>query len=145
MFDRLIHFFSSLGSDLTWTQVMLGALISIVTFAASIALVVFFLVWLPPTYFHPAHNREFMNRHYQAVRWFGLVVKNLIGAIVVILGMIMALPGVPGQGLMTILVGLTLVDFPGKRKLEYKIISRPSVLRAVNRLRRKFSKPPLVL
>ncbi len=57
----------------------------------------------------------------------------------------MSLPGIPGQGLLTILLGVMLLDFPGKRRLEFKIISRPKVFRAINRLRARFDKPPLVL
>jgi hypothetical protein len=57
----------------------------------------------------------------------------------------MSLPGVPGQGLLTILLGIMLLDFPGKRGLEYKLVSKPKVRDAVNKLRRKFGKPDLIL
>jgi hypothetical protein len=55
------------------------------------------------------------------------------------------LPGIPGQGVLTILLGIMLADFPGKQKLERKLVSIPSVLSAVNRLRKRFKKPPLVI
>jgi hypothetical protein len=57
----------------------------------------------------------------------------------------MSVPGVPGQGILTILLGIMLLDFPGKRECEYKLVSRPKVLRTINLLRQKFGKPPLVL
>ena len=38
-----------------------------------------------------------------------------------------------------------LLDFPGRRSLEYKLVSRPSVFKTVNKLRHKFGKPTLVL
>ena len=57
----------------------------------------------------------------------------------------MALPGVPGQGLLTALIGLTLINFPGKTELERRLIGRPAVLRTVNRLRARFHRPPLEL
>ena len=41
----------------------------------------------------------------------------------------------PGQGVLSILLGLALVDVPGKRTLERKIFQRPPVLKLVNRLR----------
>jgi hypothetical protein len=49
----------------------------------------------------------------------------------------------PGQGILSLLLGLTLIDIPGKRTLERKIIQRPSVLRVVNHLRARADKPPL--
>jgi hypothetical protein len=52
---------------------------------------------------------------------------------------------VPGQGVLTILLGIMLLDFPGKRALETRIISRPRVQTAVNALRARFDKPPLML
>ena len=59
-------------------------------------------------------------------------------------GIILSVPGVPGQGLLTMLVGLVLLDIPGKRRLELKLVSRPRVVRAINRLRKRFSRPPLL-
>jgi hypothetical protein len=79
------------------------------------------------------------------LRWGGLVVKNLLGAFLVLLGVVMSLPGVPGQGVLTILLGVMLLDFPGKRALELKLVSRPKVLRTINRIRQQFERPPLQL
>lgn len=124
---------------LVWIVVSVGMLVG------SIVLVVFFLTRLPPTYFRRSHDRIFMPDHHWVLRSGAVAVKNAIGVLLVLLGIVMIVPGVPGQGLLTMLVGLMLVDFPGRRALEYKLISRPSVLRAVNRLRRTFSRPPFVL
>ncbi len=79
------------------------------------------------------------------LRWSGIVVKNLLGLLLIIAGIIMAVPGVPGPGVLTILLGIMLMDFPGKRRLEHKLVSRPRVFAAINQLREKFGKPPLVL
>jgi hypothetical protein len=49
----------------------------------------------------------------------------------------------PGQGIVTILIGLVLVDLPGKRALERWMVGRPRVLAAINRLRAKYGHPPL--
>ncbi len=85
-----------------------------------------------------------MGRH-RAIRWTGHIIKNIVGLVLVLIGIAMAVPGIPGPGLLTILFGIALLDFPGKRKLEYKLVSRPKVLGAINHLRQKFGKPPLVL
>jgi hypothetical protein len=49
----------------------------------------------------------------------------------------------PGQGLLTIAVGLLLLDYPGKYSLERRIVSRPSVLQGINWVRAKGNHPPL--
>ncbi len=143
MFEYLTQFFNSL--PLTPQSMLVGLVIFVVTLVGSLALVSVVLVKLPATYFHAEHPRDFWTERHQAIRWGGIVVKNFIGLLLVALGVLLSLPGVPGQGLLTILLGLMLLDFPGKRRLEYKLVSRPKVLYAINRLRAKFSKPPLVL
>ena len=143
MLNWLTGLFSSL--PFTGLGVIVGTILFVGTFLGSIALVVFFLIRLPPTYFHPSHDRRWMDEQHRVVRCCGIIVKNIIGAILVVLGIVMSLPGIPGQGILTVLVGMMLLDFPGKREWEYTIVSRPRFLRVINQLRKKFSKPPLVL
>lgn len=131
--------------ELSWTSVMWGVLIFIVTFTISIAAVSYVIVRLPPTYFQASHSRAFLVGRHPAMRWSALILKNIFGLFLVLLGMVMSLPGVPGQGVLTILLGLMIMDFPGKRRLEHKLVSRPKVLKAINRLRAKFDRPPIVL
>ncbi len=51
----------------------------------------------------------------------------------------------PGQGLLTMLIGMTLVNFPGKFALERSIVSRPSVANTLNRIREAAGKQRLQL
>jgi len=51
----------------------------------------------------------------------------------------------PGQGLLTILFGIALLDFPGKYRLERRIVSYPKVLNSINWIRKKANKKPLVI
>jgi hypothetical protein len=81
-------------------------------------------------------------RHF-VLRALAIVGKNLAGAVLVLLGLIMAIPGVPGQGLLTALIGLTLLSFPGKRRLERRFVRIPALLGIINRLRARFARPPL--
>jgi len=69
--------------------------------------------------------------------------KNVAGVVLVLLGLVMALPGIPGQGILTMIVGITLIDFPGKRGLERRMIGRPRILRSINKLRARFHREPL--
>lgn len=133
------------GWGLTWGQVLFGVLFSVVTFVLSLAVVTVVLVKLPANYFHSSHDREFLVERHPVLRAIGIFAKNLLGLVLVFAGIIMSLPGVPGQGVLTILLGIMLLDFPGKRALETRIISRPRVNSAVNTLRARFDKPPLML
>lgn len=130
---------------ITWQSLMLGVLLFLVTFAISLAIVCVIMVRIPADYFHKDHPRELWSDKHPAVRFLGIVAKNLLGVILVILGILMSIPGVPGQGILTILLGIMLLDFPGKRSLEQKLVSRPQVLKTINKLRHRFGKPSLVL
>lgn len=136
---------SSLTELITLRSVLVGIVLFVITFSVSLGIVSLILVKLPPTYFKEEHPRDFWTERHAAIRMMGIVGKNFLGVVLVGLGIVMSLPGVPGQGLLTILLGIMLLDFPGKRRLEYRLISRPAVLRAVNKLRAKFGKPDLVL
>jgi hypothetical protein len=126
-------------------SVLLGVLLFLVTFIASLAIVSFVLVKIPADYFKKDNPRDFWADRHSAIRLLGLVGKNLLGVLLVVLGVLLSLPGVPGQGILTILLGIMLLDIPGKRALEHKLVSRPRVYQAINKLRHRFGKPNLVL
>ena len=86
-----------------------------------------------------------MGRSPSAARLGLHLLKNLLGIAVVILGLLLSLPGIPGQGVLTVLIGLMLIDFPGKMRLERWLIQIPRVRNAVDRLRQRYGKPPLIL
>jgi len=131
--------------DLTWRNVGLGVLMVVVTFVVATGVVSFVVVKLPATYFHPDHDREVLKDKPPAIRWAGIIGKNLAGVILIVLGIVMSLPGIPGPGLVTILFGVMLVDFPGKRRLEHKLVSQPRVLKSINNLRKRFGSKPIKL
>ncbi len=133
----------NVAARLSGRGVLWGFLIFIVTFALSLVITTFVIIKLPATYFQAAHDRQFWVERHPILRWTGLILKNLLGAFLVLLGIAMTIG--PGQGLLTILLGVMLLDFPGKRTLELKLVSRPKVFSAINRLRAKFDRPPLVL
>ena len=72
-----------------------------------------------------------------------LLGKNILGCILIVMGLAMLV--LPGQGLLTILIGTLLLDFPGKFKFERWLISRKPILRTSNWLRKKAHKAPLWL
>ena len=48
----------------------------------------------------------------------------------------------PGQGLLTILLGIMLLEFPGKRRVELMLLRRPEILAGLNWIRRHANRPP---
>ena len=49
----------------------------------------------------------------------------------------------PGQGIWSILIGLSLINFPGKYQVERALVSRPTVHRSLNWVRRRAGCPHL--
>jgi hypothetical protein len=131
--------------ELTWSDLVWGLLAFVVASVGGLVLVGFLLTRLPPTYFCSSRPRGFWVDRHPLLRWTGLVLKNLAGGLLVILGIVLSMPALPGPGILTILIGVLLLDFPGKRRLERWIVGRRRVLDSVNRLRRRYGKPPLVL
>src|SRR4029079_18533741 len=132
-------------STVTWQSALVGVLLFVVTFAISLAIVSFILVKIPPDYFREDPPNEFWSGRHPAIRLIGIIGKNILGVLLVALGILMSIPGVPGQGILTILLGIMLLDIPGRQKLERKIVSQPRVLKSINKLRHRFGKPELEL
>jgi hypothetical protein len=131
---------------LSWYEALaISVILFLIGFFGSIAFVTWVLVQMPTTYFQKGHQHIFWAERHPVLRWTGHIAKNLAGVLLVAIGIILSLPGVPGQGVLTILIGIMLLDFPGKRWLERKLVSRPVVFRAVNRLRHRWGKPPFEL
>lgn len=122
---------------------LIGILIFIVSFVATTGLTVWFVVKLPADYFIQNGRRRPENRA-SLSQWGRFLLRNLLAAALITLGIVLSLPGVPGQGLLTILLGIMISDVPGKERLERKIVSYPKVLDALNQVRKRFGKPPLM-
>jgi hypothetical protein len=65
------------------------------------------------------------------------VLKNVGGVALILVGIVLSFPGIPGQGILTILVGLMLTDLPGVRRLERSLARRRRVKRALDAIRAK--------
>src|SRR5205823_1517866 len=130
---------------LTGENVILATLLFAVTLTITSAIALAILVRLPPDYCRTPRAQRGRDAGHGIFRGVGTVLKNAFGVILILLGAILSLPGLPGPGLLIVLAGVFLLDFPGKRKLLCKTLSRPSLLRSVNRLRKKFSRPPVLI
>jgi hypothetical protein len=105
--------------------------------------VVWTLVQLPKNYFVDEHRRPLETwLDYPTLRIVLLVGKNVLGIILALAGLLMLLA--PGQGVLTLAVGVMLLDFPGKFRLERWLVRRSSVFHAINWLRRMFGREPIL-
>lgn len=129
-----------------WIQVdvLIGLTVaSVIGFIGSLIAIPLILVRLPADYFDTRIPRHWMKDHHPLLRLLGLVVKNVVGVVFVLVGFAMIF--LPGQGLLTMLIGVSLMDFPRKRELEAKMVGQPTLLGLINAMRHKFNKPPLIL
>ena len=119
---------------------MLG-IASIAMLVISAIVIPVLIVRLPADFYvednHPRHLLE----DRPLLRIAFLTVKNAVGAVLLLAGLLMLV--LPGQGILTILAALALLDFPGKRRMEMRILHRPSILKSVNWLRTRYGREPL--
>ncbi len=139
----MMHWLSELWASITLVQVLLGVGLFLGSLALSFGAIAIVMVKIPKNYFSSHYKRDFLPGSSFVVRWGAVIAKNIFGVFLILLGIALSLPGVPGQGILTILLGLIMLDIPGKRPLEARIIKRPAVLSAINSLRAKYNKEPL--
>lgn len=133
-------------ASLGWPEVVWAVLIFLVTSTASVLVVLLVLIRLPDDYYREGPSPVLPEeRRSRLGFWAVRLLKNGLGALLIIVGVCLSLPGVPGQGVLTILAGLLLTDLPGKGRLARWLVRRPGVLRTLNHLRGRFGKPPLVV
>jgi len=109
---------------------------SLLTFVGSLIAVPWLIGRMPADYFI-THWRQVDQRRkrHPAVALITIVARNLLGLLLFIAGFAMLF--LPGQGLLTMLVGVCVMDFPGKRHLLDTIVEKSSVQRGLNWVRRK--------
>jgi hypothetical protein len=135
--DLLLSWITAHHTLLTWLAVL-----SVVTFIGSLVIIPCLILYIPESYFmHPRRKSAKETLPFPGLRLLMIVLKNMVGALFVLAGIAMLV--LPGQGLLTILIGLMFLDFPGKYTLERKIIRQKKVLRTINWMRAKANRPPV--
>lgn len=133
MLDELIKFTQQYEAILATIGVVSGVL-----FVATLVFTPYLLGLIPQDYFinHPASNPKPI----YVFAWLKNLLKTLIGLLFLLAGVVMLVT--PGQGVISILLGLFLMQFPGKRRLEQRLIRHNPTFKALNWLRSKAKKPP---
>jgi hypothetical protein len=114
-------------------EVALGVA-SVVMFVGTLVAVPIFFVRVPSDYFSRPRSA-----HSLPIR----IVRTVVGLALVVIGIAMLV--LPGQGVLTILVGLSILDLPVKDRIILRLLRNPKVHRAIDDLRRKHGKEPLVV
>ncbi len=128
------HQYSTL---LTWLGI-----ISTATFFLSLVAVPLLLCKLDKTFFIHLHQQGAgVNRH-PVLRVTLRGIRYVLGTFLLIIGFLMLF--LPGQGLLTMILGISLLDFPGKKRVIDKILTFPSIPRALNWIREKGNKQPFL-
>lgn len=140
-----------IGQFLLWAQQWIQAhenlvwwiaVSSLIMFLGTLVVLIAVIVTLPSEHFArndkqhptiPVDNRVLLICY--------KIFKNMVGIFFILAGLAMLV--LPGQGLISLLLGISLTSFPGKHRLIRFIIRRKSVFRSANWLRKKFDRPPL--
>jgi hypothetical protein len=115
---------------------------SAIMFVGSLVAIPWLVVQIPADYF--IHRRHLVDRwqpRHPALRLSLLVAKNVCGIALILAGIAMLF--LPGQGVLTIALGLMFMDFPGKFALEQRLMRQHQILDAMNWIRVKAGHPPL--
>jgi hypothetical protein len=117
-----------MGLVSVWT-----AVVALLSFVGGVVFALAILVWLPVDFFTAT------KRPHVSLPW--RIVKNVVGVVLIVLGLIMLIT--PEQGLLTLVIGLALVDFPGRHEFIRRFVARPNFLAKANHWRARFGRPPL--
>ena len=119
-------------------------LLGVLTFIGSLIALPILVARLPADYFScPATSTPPWRGDHPARSTMLSIGRNLLGLILVIGGIGMLF--LPGQGLLTLAIGLLMMDFPRKRAFQAWVLSWKPVQNGINWLRRKANRPEFEL
>ncbi len=119
------------------------SLASLVFFVGSILALPWLIARLPEDYFVDDDAPPSAVLRGECAAKFSRIVRNAIGIMLLCAGVAMLV--LPGQGVLTIVVALGLIEFPGKRRIQRRLVARSRVLSTLNKIRARANKPPLIL
>ena len=135
--ENIQNLFSNYYDFFFW----LGVASSII-FLGSLLSIGWLVSLIPSDYFVNRKESKFKLNY--PVAWIiSIIIKNIFGYILILGGILMLV--LPGQGLITIFIGLMLSNYPGKYSIEKRIIATPKILKSINWLRKRSNEPPLII
>ena len=123
-----------------WAWILPGSVALVVIYAGVILLAV---VRMSPDYFRAASPAPgTLRRRHPLLIPLVKGLKTILGLLLILAGIGMLV--LPGQGLVTVAIGLSFLEFPGKRHLLRTIVFRGGVVKPLNRIREKAGKEPFL-
>ena len=125
-------------------QYLLGwiGVISFLVFSLSLLSLPWLVAMIPEDYFLSQKRKRAILKNEVFGTWIVIfILKNSIGLLLITGGVLMLF--LPGQGVLTIIAGLIMTDYPGKFELERRIVSNKKILEKLNWLRNKANQPSL--
>ena len=115
---------------------------SIVALMVTVVALPWAVMKLPADYFVNERREPVRRTSQHPLVWAVLsFCKNLGGIFLILIGIAMLV--LPGQGTVTILIGLAISNFPGKFAIEQRIVSQPAVGNTLNKIRKLGGVAPL--
>lgn len=125
-------------------MVFFFTLLSILTFLISLILLPWLILAIPEDYFvDKTRHRMSWKGNLYPLRLLTMILKNLLGLLLICIGFLLLV--LPGQGILTLLAGFVLIDFPGKFRFLRWIARKERVLSSLNWIRSKGNKTPFVV
>jgi ABC-type transport system involved in multi-copper enzyme maturation permease subunit len=135
MIETIQQYFTQYQDIFIWLGI-----ISLITFIASIVLIPLVIKRMPVDYFtNVAYHTIDVSSVYKLTMF---LIKNMIGLVLIIAGIIMLIT--PGQGIISIIIGLFLMQFKYKYKLEQKLIANDMTFKGLNWIRKKSNQKPFL-
>jgi hypothetical protein len=145
-YNKTVNYLNdSLGTNFILLSIVITMIISIVYFIV----LGWIITRMDKRYFlrqyiaaGPLAEKKRLTSPHKELAWVIAWLKIMLAVLLLLVGVAMLF--LPGQGLITILVGLSLIPFPGKRRLELFLLSRKSVRSSLNWIRIKANKDPFI-
>ncbi len=116
--------------------------LSILSFIGTMVAVPIIIRRLPADYFLPTFDEDKpRSGGFQPMPLLVRILKNILGYFLILMGVLMLIG--PGQGLLTIFMGVILIDFPRKREVEMKLAKIGPINRLMSWIRGRAGKQPL--
>jgi hypothetical protein len=130
---------------LDWVETYEGlfaalGLLSVFLFLLSLLIFPLIIIYLPHDYFV---RSETPFTSLTPLRMFLRIIKNAFGCCFILAGILMLF--LPGQGLLCLLLGVSLLNLPGKRQLEIRLLQFKKVRSSVAWVRQKARRRPITL
>lgn len=143
--DISTYLTNTFGANFVFWIVLLSTTVSIVYFIV----ITYFITQMDKQYFlrRKFSQGELINHLHltsmnRSVACVVKIAKIILGMGLLVCGILMLV--LPGQGLVTILIALSMIPFPGKDKIEQRILARNSVRSTLNWIRLKAKKEPFI-